>query len=403
VKEKIKNGKRKKRLSLASIGINSKRNGDFGQMAKKNGYTNNQTTEIVCYLYGPKRKENLIMARLASQEKMGYYPTPINVVEDLKKIINIQPKARLLDTCCGEGQALSIIAKGTETETFGVELDRQRSKKAQEVLQQIVWGDALYEFRASKKAFGLLWLNPPYDNVEVDLEQKIERLEKQFLSKHWDYLQDRGVLVYIIPFDVLKKVASFFYRRCTNLNVLSFPWSDYQKFKQIVLLCAKPKSGQRPGHDEVKKNIELLESVCRNEFSEVPENLDNTDEAVEAGIRYHVPAAAEIDNFYFWSRRFNPDQAIKQVKMSAVRNRVVKIVLPVTTTNKVQTLAPLREGHIAMLLASGMMNGEIIGDDNKKLIVKGSAKKIKQKTTEENDSTEKYIEIDRYQIGLKVA
>ncbi|MCD4830951.1 MAG: DUF6094 domain-containing protein, partial [Anaerohalosphaeraceae bacterium] len=54
------------------------------------------------------------MARLASQEKMGYYPTPVNVVEDLKKIINIQPKAKLLDTCCGEGQALKIIAKGTQ-------------------------------------------------------------------------------------------------------------------------------------------------------------------------------------------------------------------------------------------------------------------------------------------------
>lgn len=334
------------------------------------------------------------MARLASQEKMGYYPTPVNVVEDLKKIINIQPKARLLDTCCGEGQALKIIAQGTQAETFGVELDRQRSKKAQEVLQQIVWGDALYEFRASKKAFGLLWLNPPYDNEEGELGQKKERLEKQFLAKHWGYLQDKGVLVYIIPFEILKKVASFFYRRCTNLNVLSFPWTDYQNFKQVVLLCVK----QRPGHSEVKKNIEFLESVCGNEFSEVPENLDNT---YEASTKYHIPKAAEIDDFYFWSRRLNPDQAIEQVKMSAVWSRVIKTVLPVTTTNKVQTLAPLREGHIAMLLASGMMNGEIIGENNKKLIVKGSAKKNKQKTTEESDSTTKYIEIDRYQITVR--
>lgn len=334
------------------------------------------------------------MARLASQEKMGYYPTPVNVVEDLKKIINIQAKARLLDTCCGEGQALNIIAEGTQAETFGVELDRQRSKKAQEVLEQIVWGDALYEFRASVKAFGLLWLNPPYDNEEGELEQKKVRLEKQFLAKHWVYLQDSGVLVYIIPFEVLKKVASFFYRRCTNLNVLSFPWADYQKFKQIVLLCVK----QRPGHDEVKKNIEFLESVCGNEVFEVPENLDNT---YEAATRYHIPVAAEIDDFYFWSQRLNPDQAIGQVKMSAVRNRVVKIILPVTVTNKVQTLAPLREGHIAMLLASGMMNGEIVGENNKKLIVKGSAKKIKEETTEENDSTTKYIETDRYQITVR--
>ena len=334
------------------------------------------------------------MARLASQEKMGYYPTPVNVVEDLKKIINIPTKTRLLDTCCGEGQALKIIAKGTQAKTFGVELDQERYQKAQEVLQQVIWGDAMYELRASEKAFGLLWLNPPYDNEEGELDQKKVRLEKQFLVKHWSCLQNKGVLVYIIPFTVLKKVASFFYRRCTNLNVLSFPWTDYQKFKQIVLLCVK----QRPGHDEVKKNIEFLESVCGNEFFEVPENLDNTH---EAAMRYHVPAAAEIDNFYFWSGRLNPDQAVEQVKTSAVWNRVVKIILPVTTINTVQTLAPLREGHIAMLLASGMMNGEIVGENNEKLIVKGSAKKIKEATTEESDSTTKYIEIDRYQITVR--
>ncbi len=334
------------------------------------------------------------MARLASQERMGYYPTPLNVVEDLKKIINIQPEARLLDTCCGEGQALKVITEGTQAKTFGVELDQQRFKKAQEVLGQTVWCDALYEFRAPKKSFGLLWLNPPYDNAEVELGQNRERLEKQFLSKHWDYLQDKGVLVYIVSFDVLRKVGSFFYKRCTNLDILSFPWADYQKFKQVVLICVK----QRPSYDEFSKNVSFIELVCENEPPDIPKDLENTD---EAKVRYHIPAAAKIDDFYFWSRRLNPDQAIKQVKMSAVWNRVIKTVLPVTATNNVQTLAPLREGHIAMLLASGMMNGEIVGENNERLIVKGSAKKIKQKTTEENDSTEKHIEIDRYQITVR--
>ena len=334
------------------------------------------------------------MARLASQEKMGYYPTPINVVEDLKKIINIQPKARLIDTCCGEGEALKIISEGTQAQTFGVELDHHRQQKAQEVLQQTVWGDALYEFRASEKAFGLLWLNPPYDDSGVELEQEKNRLEKLFLSKHWGYLQDGGVLIYIIPFNTLEKVASFFYRRCTSLNIFSFPWSDYYKFQQIVLVCVK----QRPGQDEVKKNIEFLESVYKNKPYEVPENLDSTS---EAATKYQVPAAIEIDGFFFSSRRLNPDQAIESIQKSMIWDRVIKTVLPTTATNMVQTLAPLREGHIAMLLASGMMNGEITDENGKKLIVKGLAKKIKHKITEESDSATKYIEIDRYQITVK--
>ncbi|MBW1953775.1 MAG: class I SAM-dependent methyltransferase, partial [Deltaproteobacteria bacterium] len=43
------------------------------------------------------------MARLASQAKMGYYPTPPGVVEHVKTGLVLPGPGlyRLLDTCCG--------------------------------------------------------------------------------------------------------------------------------------------------------------------------------------------------------------------------------------------------------------------------------------------------------------
>lgn len=54
-----------------------------------------------------------------------------------------------------------------------------------------------------------------------------------------------------------------------------------------------------------------------------------------------------------------------------------------------------------MLLASGMMNGEVVGDDGQKLIVKGSVKKKVEQSFEETDTVEKNIETDRYEITVR--
>ena len=104
------------------------------------------------------------MARLASQAKMGYYPTPTSEVENIERVLTIAPGARLLDTCCGEGDALRIIAEGKDVETYGIELDRGRCAVAKEQLDHVLLADALYEVRVQKEGFGLLWLNPPYDD-----------------------------------------------------------------------------------------------------------------------------------------------------------------------------------------------------------------------------------------------
>jgi len=332
------------------------------------------------------------MARLASQMKMGYYPTPEVVVRQIKKILNISPGAKLLDTCCGKGSALRIIAEGTGAITYGVELDKERYDIASEVLDNAVWGDALYELRTPEKGFGLLWLNPPYDLEEGDYDEKSKRLEIRFLEKHWKLLTDEGILVYIVPFNSARESRGFLKRRCSSLSILSFPASEYGTFNQVVVICAKKK----PLKKEIERNTLMFDSLDDLDPDEVSEFLRTTEKAEH---RYDVPVSD--DDIYFRSFRLNPDEAIQKVKKSPLWDRMTQKLFPALNGAKMNPLMPLREGHLAMLLASGMMNGEVTGNDGTRLIVKGSVKKKVVCAHEETEEMEKMIETDRYAITVR--
>jgi len=123
------------------------------------------------------------MARLASQAKAGFYPTPDSVCELIKSKLSFEKDARALDPCCGKGRSLSRLAS-PHTITYGVELDHQRATEAKTRLFKAVWGDALTEARISSQAFGLLYLNPPYDTAINAIHTDDKRLEHQFLRSY---------------------------------------------------------------------------------------------------------------------------------------------------------------------------------------------------------------------------
>ncbi|MGB6063166.1 MAG: DUF6094 domain-containing protein, partial [Desulfomonilaceae bacterium] len=70
--------------------------------------------------------------RIAGRMKMGYYPTPSRVVEQVKNFL-LFPHAPFtaLDPCCGEGLALAQLVSGTQAFTYGVELDQYRADEAE--------------------------------------------------------------------------------------------------------------------------------------------------------------------------------------------------------------------------------------------------------------------------------
>jgi len=329
--------------------------------------------------------------RHVAQQKMGYYKTPVEVVERIKEHLRIEKGVRLIDTCCGEGEALALVSEtGKGIETYGVELDPERAEKASQVLDHVLNCDAIYEFRASHESFGLLWLNPPYDLEQGDEFQAKQRLELVFLRRHFPLLQPEGVLVYIIPLRTLAKAAGFLSSRLADLKVYAFPTEEFQTFKQVVVVGRKRMAPPR----EAVQNRELLRKISKLPAETVPRLLPIVG---EENFTYTVPAAVK-DKVIFKSIRFDPDEAYRTIKNDGLFENILALTTP-REPNQIRPLTSLRQGHMAMLLASGLMNGDV-EKDGRRYTIKGSVRKVTD-VSAGGEEGEKEVETDRYKIVIK--
>jgi predicted RNA methylase len=106
--------------------------------------------------------------RLEARIKMGYYPTPLPVVDRIRSFIKANERITILDPCRGEGLALERLVEGLEADTYGVELDKHRAEEARTRLKHVL-RCGIEEARISHGCFSLMLLNPPYDwETEAD-------------------------------------------------------------------------------------------------------------------------------------------------------------------------------------------------------------------------------------------
>ncbi|MCP4592510.1 MAG: class I SAM-dependent methyltransferase, partial [bacterium] len=193
------------------------------------------------------------MARIHNRVVMGYFPTPETVIELislwLKQPTGDEQKWRLLDPCCGKGEAAQLAdLVGGQAQTWGVELSPQRAEQAAQVMDR-VFNTGWRQTRVEDKSVSLLWLNPPYDH---DLDGEDRRLEIEFLRTGVYTLMEGGILVYIVPRHILgyRAVAMRLAGHLTDLRVRRFPDGEYERFKQVVVLGRK-KSYWTPTSEQV--------------------------------------------------------------------------------------------------------------------------------------------------------
>jgi SAM-dependent methyltransferase len=165
--------------------------------------------------------------RVAATAKAGYYPTPTSIIAFLVSRLEYQPKAALLDPCCGTGEALSRLAAIVGGSSTGLEPDAERAALARTRLSSLHHGDAL-AFDA--RGFSLLFLNPSYDSDAG------ERLELRFLWHFTPALVTGGLLVFIIPESILDEVCPHLEHHFNRLGVYRFPGDEYEAFRQVIVV-----------------------------------------------------------------------------------------------------------------------------------------------------------------------
>ena len=181
------------------------------------------------------------MARFQSQAKMQYYPTPPAIAEAIaRSLIRSAPGLiRAIDPACGEGTALCLATGllGDPVERYGIELNQERAEVARGVLTRILRTD-IRSTRVANDAFGLLFLNPPYDFDIPALDEAAQRLELYFLQAAVRYLAVGGILVYLIPDRRLNsKIANLLAYHFERIQVFRFPGEAYSPYQQIVLFA----------------------------------------------------------------------------------------------------------------------------------------------------------------------
>lgn len=328
------------------------------------------------------------MARISSKAKAGFFPTPESVTQLLKEKLSFSPGARLLDPVCGKGKTLSALAKGEKVQTCGIELDYERLKEARSLLDITKWADSLLEMRISKEAFGLLFLNPPYD-WDVSENGRSVRLENRFLNRYVSALQKDGWLILLIPQNVIDYVAEPLAKHFSDIGVYAFPEEDFWNFKQCIIVGRK--SFVKPDErDQSLNDLMLCGKMLPDDFLLLTPSLASMPDLT-------IPAPVNDLNI-FKSFRLDPEENIQMIRKAGLMGQVLQEITPVER-NHVRPLSPLEVGHLSLMLAGGYMNG-LLEKDGKRLVIKGSV--IKEEVVNEKASSELKVKTrDQYKPTVK--
>lgn len=323
--------------------------------------------------------------RTQGRIKMGYYPTPLPVIDRIRSFVSFpEEEASLLDPCCGEGLALERLAGDANVSTYGIELDDFRAEQSKERLDRVLKG-SYEDARISNNAFSCLFLNPPYDWKTPEEGSTSERKEKSFLKGTMKYLRPEGTLVYIIPQDRMKKdIARILSYRFQNHNIFRFPDEDYNEYKQIVLFGAKK---QKALLDENEFN--LLKNIPYETLDEIP----RSDSPV-----YNLPPSGSI--YLFRSSRIDEEELEKELEDSSIWKKLRGYAGKDYNSIGKPPL-PLHTGHLGLLLANGYLDG-VVGEGDNKHVVRGKVDKVTNKYSEYQGDVTVERKIDSYRVSIKL-
>ena len=308
--------------------------------------------------------------RLAAQAKGGFYPTPDRVVDMIATLVETprlsyysrRNTLRILDPCCGAGEAVAQLAGRLDrpntvpVETFGVELHKDRAEEAKIWLDHALSSD-LFRTSMANGAFGLLYLNPPYDWDSGDEK----RVEHSFLTHCTRYLAEDGLLVFIVPRTRLAVSARYIATHYANLRCWAFPSPEREVFDQVVLMA------YRKGEPSPNS---YAESMVREWAYGEPEELYPYDYPA------YSPSIAPAGDILFATRTVDPVAAAREARASGLwASKAITDSLWPASDNRTRPLMPLRRGHMAMLVAAGFLDNLVLEAQGRRILVKGRTSK----------------------------
>ena len=300
--------------------------------------------------------------RLAGQQRGGYYPAaPEAVIAAARHLGCTRKPFHILDPCAGEGMALHQLAGLTGGTPWAIELDEGRAEACRDLIPNCLAPASAFGCKVGNGYFDLIWLNPPYDD-EIGGGQRVEH---KFLMHCTPWLKPGGVMCLVVPEHQVRQYspcAEYLYDRFDEVTLMYFP-EDVRKHREVVVF------GYRRDR-----------SRDREKYTYAP-HIDFTPE----DMVYHVPGGVGPK---VWEKvQLTEDE----VGRALAASRLQKLLEPTRPLPLPRPPLPLAKGHIAMLLASGHLDGVVRPEGEAPHVVRGTAQKkmyLAEQTENENEKGE---------------
>jgi hypothetical protein len=249
-----------------------------------------------------------------------------------------------------------MITGALGAESYGIELHEGRAAEARARLDHVLATSA-FTVRLAHGAFSCLFLNPPYAD-----DDEHHRLEHAFLTGLTRALCPGGVLVFLVPQRRLAVSARFLASHYHDVCAYRFPDPEYASFGQVVLFATR--TARTALDSEVRAHLEAWSDGALPPLPDRP-----------TGPPLCVPTlpAGEV---LFASLAFDPLQAAAEARRRGVwvQPQLTEQLWP-ADERPVRPLMPLRRGHLALLIAAGMLNNVVLTAQGRRVLVKSRTHK----------------------------
>ncbi len=219
-------------------------------------------------------------------------------------------------------------------------------------------------------------MNPPYD-----FDQEDGRTELSFLKHTLPYLTPGGLLLFLVPQQrIPPRIARVLSAYIKEPKVRKFPQEEFKAFGQIVI------AGLKKARPEIA--VDVLSRLSQVHSAELPE-------MVPGEFSFTIPPVPK--DFFIRSSEITPEELAEELQKSPLWKEPALGLLEESDQRRpaLQPLMPPRKAHLAMLIAAGLINNQVLEANGRKLLIKGTAKKVIDRSEEETEKGTKITERER--------
>lgn len=318
--------------------------------------------------------------RPEAKRKAGFYaiaPEAITFIAERIRPPNPPAPFTMLDPCAGRGEAIQHWAATLgcpEDHVYAIELEEERAVAVRELMPSanVLGPCSMFGCKVQDHSLPFIWLNPPFD----DAMGGGARVELQFLDRVSRWLVPEGVMVLLCPEDVMKRpdMQKYFRARYREISVVRLP-EEHRPYREVAVIAYKRKTW---GDTE---KIGWLDAMCKTP------------------ITYQIPSVDRLPAV-FEQTEFTP----AQLRDALTASPLLKMLQEPPKRTIPRPPLELGHGHIALLLASGLIDGIVCPEGEPPHVVRGVSRKeeyLKEVEVKEDGSGHTEIWSERIEMVVR--